>query len=54
MVSTRPPPMSIDSSALLRYPSIRLMREAACRRLPRPVFDFADGGAEDEATLRAQ
>jgi len=28
------------------------MREAARRRLPRPIFDFADGGAEDEATLR--
>jgi L-lactate dehydrogenase (cytochrome)/(S)-mandelate dehydrogenase len=28
------------------------MREAARRRLPRPVFDFADGGAEDEQTLR--
>lgn len=35
-----------------QYPSIRLMREAARRRLPRPIFDFADGGAEDEATLR--
>jgi L-lactate dehydrogenase (cytochrome)/(S)-mandelate dehydrogenase len=36
-----------------QYPSIRLMREAARRRLPRPIFDFADGGAEDEATLRS-
>ena len=35
-----------------RYPSIRLMREAARARLPKPVFDFADGGAEDEVTLR--
>jgi L-lactate dehydrogenase (cytochrome)/(S)-mandelate dehydrogenase len=24
----------------------------ALRRLPRPIFDFADGGAEDELTLR--
>jgi L-lactate dehydrogenase (cytochrome)/(S)-mandelate dehydrogenase len=24
----------------------------ALRRLPRPIFDFADGGAEDEQTLR--
>ena len=36
----------------LKYPSIRLMREAARRRLPKPIFDFADGGAEDESTLR--
>jgi isopentenyl diphosphate isomerase/L-lactate dehydrogenase-like FMN-dependent dehydrogenase len=35
-----------------RYPHIRSMREAARRRLPRAIFDFADGGAEDERTLR--
>jgi L-lactate dehydrogenase (cytochrome)/(S)-mandelate dehydrogenase len=40
------------ASLALRYPSIRLMREAARERLPKPVFDFADGGAEDEVTLR--
>src|SRR5262245_40305946 len=28
------------------------MRELARAALPRPVFDFADGGAEDETTLR--
>ena len=28
------------------------MRRLAQRTLPRPVFDFADGGAEDEWTLR--
>ncbi len=33
--------------------SVDAMRRAAARVLPRPVFDFADGGAEDEATLRA-
>ncbi len=27
-------------------------RQAAQRRLPKPVFDFVDGGAEDEETLR--
>src|ERR1700716_3977879 len=32
--------------------SIAAMRELARRGLPRPVFDFADGGAEDERTLR--
>lgn len=35
-----------------RYPSIDLLRSAARARLPRPVFDFADGAAEDEHTLR--
>lgn len=28
------------------------LREAARRRLPRAIFDFFDGGAEDEITLR--
>ncbi len=32
--------------------SIEAMRAQARRALPRPVFDFADGGAEDERTLR--
>jgi L-lactate dehydrogenase (cytochrome)/(S)-mandelate dehydrogenase len=32
--------------------SIEAMRALARAKLPRPVFDFADGGAEDEYTLR--
>ena len=32
--------------------SIGELRERAKRRLPRAVFDFFDGGAEDEETLR--
>lgn len=32
--------------------SVAEMRVRASRILPRPVFDFADGGAEDERTLR--
>jgi len=32
--------------------SIDAMRQMARAALPRPVFDFADGGAEDEQTLR--
>ena len=43
--------MAADSLAL-RYPGIRLLREAARARLPQSIFDFADGGAEDEVTLR--
>src|SRR5690242_15117570 len=32
--------------------SIEDLRRLARRRLPRAVFDFIDGGAEDERTLR--
>ncbi|MEO8145499.1 MAG: alpha-hydroxy acid oxidase [Betaproteobacteria bacterium] len=32
--------------------SIEGLRQAARRRVPRAVFDFIDGGAEDERTLR--
>jgi (S)-mandelate dehydrogenase len=32
--------------------SIEDLRQQARRRLPRAVFDFIDGGAEDESTLR--
>ncbi len=32
--------------------SVAAVREKARRVLPKPVFDFADGGAEDERTLR--
>jgi (S)-mandelate dehydrogenase len=33
--------------------SIEDLRQAAKKRLPRAIFDFFDGGAEDEVTLRA-
>ena len=33
--------------------SVAGFREAARRRLPKPIFDFVDGGAEDERGLRA-
>lgn len=33
--------------------SVDELRSRARRRIPRPVFDFIDGGAEDEKTLRA-
>src|SRR3954467_4958567 len=32
--------------------NIEDLRLAAKRRLPRAIFDFFDGGAEDESTLR--
>src|SRR5262252_11200073 len=36
-----------------RILNIEDLRRAAKRRLPRVVFDYIDGGAEDEWTLRA-
>ena len=36
-----------------RIVTVTDMREAARRRIPRPVFDFVDGGAFEEVTLRA-
>ena len=32
--------------------SVAALRRIAQKRLPRPIFDFIDGGAEDENTLR--
>ena len=32
--------------------NIEDLRQRARRRLPRAVFDYVDGGAEDEVTLR--
>src|SRR5213078_1055862 len=33
--------------------NIEDLRKRARRRLPRAIFDYVDGGAEDEFTLRA-
>jgi len=41
---------SVQSPRVL---NIEDLRRAAKRRLPRVVFDYIDGGAEDESTLRA-
>ena len=41
------------TSAVSRAYSIEDLRRLARERLPRAVFDFFDGGAEDEITLRA-
>ena len=41
-----------STAALKRLYSVAAVRDAARRTLPRPVFEFADGGAEDERTLR--
>src|ERR1043165_2978516 len=36
-----------------RVLNVEDLRRAAKRRLPRVIFDYIDGGAEDESTLRA-
>ena len=41
-----------SAAGMRRLFSVADLREQARRALPRPVFDFADGGAEDERTLR--
>ena len=43
-----------DAAPAWRRQSYNLaaLRDLARRALPRPIFDFADGGAEDERTLR--
>ncbi|MEJ7935565.1 alpha-hydroxy acid oxidase [Sphingobium sp. AN558] len=35
-----------------RAHNIAALRDRARRRLPRPIFDYIDGGADDEVTLR--
>ena len=45
--------LSLRNRRLNRAHSIDDLRTAARRRLPRAVFDFADGAAEDETTLAA-
>ena len=44
----------MDEAGLRRRAySVAALRALARRRLPRMVFDFVDGGAEEERTLRA-
>src|ERR1043166_9618797 len=43
-------PRSVQPPRVL---NIEDLRRAAKRRLPRVIFDYIDGGAEDESTLRA-
>jgi L-lactate dehydrogenase (cytochrome) len=37
---------------LERANSVADLRLMARRRLPRPIFDYIDGGADDEVSLR--
>lgn len=49
---TLPPPSSGADRALLRCHNIEDLRALCRRRLPSPIFDFIDGGSEDERTLQ--
>jgi len=56
MTAPEPAPLSRPATQLppktaKRLFSVATMRDEARRVLPLPVFDFADGGAEDEKTL---
>jgi len=42
-----------DQRVIARCHDLADLRRAARRRLPRPVFGYVDGGADDEVTLRA-
>jgi isopentenyl diphosphate isomerase/L-lactate dehydrogenase-like FMN-dependent dehydrogenase len=45
--------LSPTGAALARAVNIADLRHLARKRAPRPVFDYIDGGADDEVTLRA-
>ena len=49
----RLPELRLSRRRLARSASVEDLRRVARRRLPRGVFDYIDGGAEDETTLRA-
>jgi len=49
----RRPEFSLRARRLRRSVNVTEMREIARRRLPRGVFDYIEGGAEDEVTLEA-
>lgn len=46
------PGLPSDARRLRRCHTVEDLRSAARRRLPRAAFDYLDGGAEDEVTLR--
>ncbi|MEX0663614.1 MAG: alpha-hydroxy acid oxidase [Acidimicrobiia bacterium] len=51
LLRPRRPILRPSTRRLARCQNIEDLRRAARRRLPRPVFDYVEGGAEDEITL---
>ena len=52
LLRPRRPNLRPTTRRLAKCRTIDDLRRAARRRLPRPVFDYIDGGSEDELTLR--
>jgi L-lactate dehydrogenase (cytochrome) len=52
LLELRPRLFAGDAERLRRCHSIEDLRRLAARRLPKAVFDFVDGGADDEVALR--
>src|SRR5205823_5085259 len=52
LVSLAPPELRSERRRLARAHTIGDLRAAAMRRLPRPVFDYVEGGADEERSLR--
>lgn len=52
MFTDPPVPSVFRRQALSKARSVADLRRLAGRRLPRGIFDFIDGGAEDEVTMR--
>ncbi len=46
-------PLLLSEKAVPRFANIEELRRQAERRLPRFLFDFVEGGADDEVTVRA-
>ena len=51
LLRPRKPQLRPTTRRLARCHTIHDLRRVARRRLPRAVFDYVDGGAEDERTL---
>jgi L-lactate dehydrogenase (cytochrome) len=51
LIGLRPPARSAVARRLARCHDVDDLRRTARRRLPGPVFDYVDGGADDEASL---
>jgi L-lactate dehydrogenase (cytochrome) len=52
LINPRPPELNAVRRRLAACYSVDDLRAAARRRLPRSIFDYVDGGSEDEVTLR--
>ncbi|HCF98988.1 MAG TPA: alpha-hydroxy-acid oxidizing enzyme, partial [Chloroflexi bacterium] len=52
LVQIKPPMISRQRRVLANAYNVAEYRAAARRALPSGIFDYLDGGAEDEVTLR--